>query len=86
MIEIEGIRSLLDKDMNRREFIAHMGMISATLFGITRVISIFSGSSEPKFDDQSVYSYGVYGGEGDSPVNNKQVSMHQRRLSVGGII
>lgn len=75
MANIKQIQTLLEQDMTRKEFIVHMGIACAALFGIHKIIDSLTGTSKNTTSD----NFGAYGVQSYSgiPSNN---SMKQGTL------
>lgn len=60
----EDVQKLLQKEMNRKDFLKHVGIGFAAIVGITTVLKTVTnlGSSENQKQSSLGYSSGVYGG------------------------
>jgi len=62
----EDVQALLQKEMDRKEFIKHVGIGFAAIIGLTTIlktINSMSGNSKKSLG----YSSGAYGGDAVSP-------------------
>ena len=60
------IEKLLQKDMNRREFLAHVGAGALAVIGVTNLIkhlSDFNGGGKPQRSGSVGYGSSAYGGK-----------------------
>lgn len=62
---MQKINELMQKEMTRKEFLATMGFGVATMLGLSTLMGLLTGKSNP-FQQQSPMGYGTgaYGGEG----------------------
>ena len=68
-MNIPSLRTLLEKEMNRREFLAYLGAVFITLIGVQKLLNTLSdphsnqkAQSAPKKSGYG-YSSGSYGGK-----------------------
>jgi len=69
----EDVQSLLQKEMNRKEFIKHVGIGFAAIVGLTTVLKTINSLSGNGKKQSIGYSGGAYGGgAASSPVIPKR--------------
>jgi hypothetical protein len=58
---------ILDRKMSRKEFIATIGLVLFSLFGLSSIMGIFSGEHKKHVPGSSqTFGIGVYGGQKDA--------------------
>lgn len=62
----EDVQSLLQKEMNRKEFIKHVGIGFAAIVGLTTVLKTINSLSGNAKKQTLGYSSGSYGGDQNS--------------------
>ncbi len=64
----EDVQTLLQKEMDRKDFLRHLGIGLASIVGITAVLTTISnlGSGQKQQGQAYGYGSGVYGGKAGS--------------------